>query len=70
MMTKTKKQNKQFEQFKQVAASWGRSASAAAIAYYLATGDMTAKGLSSAALAAVLPVILRWLNPKDPLGRV
>jgi hypothetical protein len=69
-MTKAKKKNKQFRRFQEVAASWGRAALAAAIAYYLATGDVTAKGLFSAALAAVLPPILRWLNPKDPLGRV
>ena len=66
---KAKKQNKQLKTAKELAASWGRSAAAAAVAYYLATGDMTAKGVSSAALAAVLPPILRFLNPKDPLGR-
>lgn len=66
---KAKKQNKQLKTAKELGASWGRSAAAAAIAYYLATGDLTAKGLSSAALAAVLPPILRFLNPKDPLGR-
>jgi aryl-alcohol dehydrogenase-like predicted oxidoreductase len=68
-MMKAKKQNRQLKTAKELAASWGRSAAAAAIAYYLATGDMTAKGISSAALAAVLPPILRFLNPKDPLGR-
>jgi len=66
---KAKKQNKQLKTAKELAASWSRSAAAAVIAYYLATGDLTAKGLSSAALAAVLPPILRFLNPKDPLGR-
>jgi len=66
---KAKKQNKQIKTAKELAGSWSRSAAAAAIAYYLASGDMTAKGLSSAALAAVLPPILRFLNPKDPLGR-
>lgn len=66
---KAKKQSKQLKTAQEMAASWGRSAAAAAIAYYLATGDMTAKGLSSAALAAVLPPILRFLNPKDSLGR-
>ena len=65
----TKKQNKQIKTLKQLAASWGRTAAAAVIAYYLATGDVTVKGLTSAALAAVLPPILRFLNPKDPLGR-
>lgn len=65
---KTKK-NKNVVNAQQIAASWGRSAASAAIAYYLATGDMTAKGLSSAALAAILPPLMRVLNPKDPLGR-
>ena len=65
----TKKQKKAIKTAKQLTASWGRTAAAAAIAYYLATGDITVKGLSSAALAAVLPPILRWLNPKDSLGR-
>ncbi len=52
-----------------MAASWGRAALSAAIAYYLATGDVTIKGLTSAALAAVLPPLLRYVNPKDQLGR-
>lgn len=68
-MMATKKQNKTIKTAQQMAASWGRTALSAAIAYYLATGDITAKGLSSAALAAVLPPILRYLNPKDPMGR-
>ena len=68
MMT-TKKQNKNVKTAKQLAASWGRSALSAAIAYYLATGDLTVKGVTSAALAAVLPPILRFINPKDQLGR-
>ena len=67
-MMATKKQNKTIKTAQQMAASWGRTALSAAIAYYLATGDITAKGLSSAALAAVLPPILRYLNPKDPMG--
>ncbi len=65
----TKKQKKAIKTAKQLVASWSRTALAAVIAYYLATGDVTLKGLSSAALAAVLPPILRWANPKDPLGR-
>jgi hypothetical protein len=64
-----KKQSKMIKTTKQMAASWGRTALAAVIAYYLATGDITVKGLSSAALAAVLPPILRYLNPQDSLGR-
>ncbi len=67
-MTKTK-QSKQFKTTKQALASWGRAAASAAIAYYLATGDVTLKGLTSAAAAALLPPLLRYLNPKDELGR-
>jgi hypothetical protein len=50
--------------FKAMAASWARSFLAAAIAVY-ATGNTDPKAIAAAGLAAVLPVILRWLNPKD-----
>ena len=63
------KQNKQVKTALGVAASWGRAALSAALAYYLATGDVTIKGLTSAAAAAVLPPLMRYLNPKDSLGR-
>ena len=60
---------KELKTLKQVVASWARAALSAALAYYLATGDMTANGLTSAAAAAVLPPVIRLLNPKDSLGR-
>ena len=63
------KQNKQVKTALEVSASWARAALSAALAYYLATGDMTVKGLASAAAAAILPPLMRVLNPKDPLGR-
>lgn len=63
MKVKTKKT------IKQVTGSWARAAISAVIAYYLATGSMDPKALASAALAAVLPPIMRYLNPKDSLGR-
>jgi hypothetical protein len=66
---KNQKKSKAMKNFVDIAGSWGRAALAAAIAYYLATGDMTVKGLLSAAIAAVLPPILRYIDPKDPLGR-
>jgi len=47
-----------------MAASWGRSFAAAAIAVYMA-GVTDPKAIAGAGLAAVLPVILRWLNPND-----
>jgi hypothetical protein len=49
---------------KLMAASWARSFAAASIACYLA-GVTDPKALFSAGLAAMLPVILRWLNPGD-----
>lgn len=49
---------------KAMLASWARSFLAAAIAVYLA-GVTDPKAIASAGVAAVLPVILRWLNPKD-----
>ena len=49
---------------KAVAASWARSFMAAALALYMA-GVQDPKTLAMAGVAAVLPVILRWLNPKD-----
>ena len=51
-------------QIKPMAASWARSFLAAAVAVYMA-GVTDPKAIASAGLAAVLPVILRWLNPKD-----
>ena len=49
---------------KSVAASYARSFLAASLALYLA-GETDIKKLSAAGLAAVLPPVLRWLNPKD-----
>ena len=49
---------------KALAASWGRSFMAASLALYLA-GVQDPKTLAMAGVAAVAPVILRWLNPKD-----
>ena len=52
------------EQVKSIAASWARSFFAAALALYMA-GETDPKTLAMAGGAAVAPVILRWLNPKD-----
>jgi len=49
---------------KAVAASWARSFMAAALALYLA-GVTDPKTLAMGGVAAVAPVILRWLNPQD-----
>ena len=49
---------------KPILASWARSFLAASIAVYMA-GVTDPKAIGMAGLAAVLPVVLRWLNPKD-----
>jgi hypothetical protein len=52
------------ESLKALLASWARSFLAASIAVYLA-GVTDPKAILTAGAAAVLPVVLRWLNPKD-----
>jgi hypothetical protein len=52
------------EKSKALLASWGRSFLAASIAVYMA-GVTDPKAIATAGVAAVLPVVLRWLNPKD-----
>ena len=50
---------------KPLLASWGRSFLSAILALY-ASGVTDPKALLTAGAAAVIPVILRWLNPSDP----
>ena len=52
------------EQAKAIAASWARSFLAAALATYLAVGWQP-EVIVNAGAAAVLPVILRFLNKND-----
>lgn len=49
---------------KAIVASWARSFMAAALALYMA-GVTDPKALAMGGVAAVAPVILRWLNPND-----
>jgi len=54
------------KQLKALLASWGRSFLAASLAVYLTdTANPDIKQIGYAGLAAVLPVIIRYLNPKD-----
>jgi len=50
---------------KAMLASYARSFLAAALAVY-ATGETGWKALLAAGLSAVVPVVIRALNPKDP----
>lgn len=52
------------ENAKAMIASWARSFGAAALAVYMA-GETNPKSIAMAGVAAILPVILRWLNPND-----
>lgn len=52
------------KEFKLIAASWGRSFLGASLAVYLA-GVTDPKAIIGAGIAAVLPVLLRFLNPND-----
>lgn len=49
---------------KALLASWARSFLAASLALYMA-GETDPKTLGMAGAAAVIPVIIRWLNPND-----
>lgn len=52
------------KQIKPLAASWARSFLAAALAMYMA-GITDPKTLALGGVAAIAPVVLRWLNPHD-----
>jgi hypothetical protein len=49
---------------KAMVASYARSV-IAAVAAVVATGNTDPQNLAKAAAAALLPVIMRWANPKD-----
>lgn len=51
-------------QIKPMLASWSRSFLAASLALFMA-GTTDPKALAMAGIAAVAPVIIRWLNPND-----
>lgn len=44
--------------------SWARSFVGASLAVYM-TGNQDPKAIATAGLAALAPVIMRWLNPND-----
>jgi len=52
------------EENKRILSSWARSFVSASLAVYMA-GNTDVKAILGAGVAAVLPVIIRWLNPND-----
>jgi hypothetical protein len=53
------------KQTKAMLASYARSAIAAAVAVY-STGNTDPQDWLKAAVAALIPVVMRWANPNDP----
>lgn len=53
------------ERDRRMLASWARSFLCGALTLW-ATGNNDPRALFTAGLAAVVPPILRWLNPNDP----
>ena len=51
------------DKLKPLFASWLRSYIAAALAVYMAGGDLQAMAMGG--VAAVVPVLIRYLNPND-----
>ncbi len=52
------------QQTKAMLASWGRSFGGAVLALYM-TGNTDPKDLLAAGVAAIAPMLVRYLNPKD-----
>jgi len=53
---------------KNAAASWGRAFLVAVISMY-AAGVSEPQALIAAGLASIIPPVMRYLDPKDELGR-
>jgi len=51
------------DKLKLMVASWLRSYIAAALAVYMSGGDL--KAMAMGGVAAVVPVLIRYLNPND-----
>jgi len=56
------------DQAKAMLASWARSSVAGALAVYM-TGNTNLKDLAMGLVAGVVPMLARWANPKDSLGK-
>ena len=52
------------KQLKALAASYSRTVIAAVLAVYM-TGNTSPTDLGKAAIAALIPPLMRWANPKD-----
>ena len=52
------------KQLKALAASYSRTVIAAVLAVYM-TGNTSPTDLGKAGIAALLPPLMRWANPKD-----
>lgn len=57
----------QMRQLIEMALSWGRVFAAASLAVWMNTGLFDFDSMWQAGIAAVLPVIVRWLDQNDPV---
>jgi len=55
-------------QAKAMLASWARSSIAGALAVWM-TGNQNPKDLAMGLVAGIVPVLARWANPSDSLGK-
>ena len=56
------------EQAKAMLASWARSSVAGALAVYM-SGNTNPKAIALGLVAGLVPMLARWANPKDSLGK-
>lgn len=59
--------NEYLRQGLEMSLSWIRVFLAAALAVYATTGIMDLQLMANAGLAALVPVVLRWLDSGDPI---
>jgi hypothetical protein len=53
------------KKYQPMLASWARAFLTAALTCYVTWGSLNWKMMLNSGIAALVPVILRWLNPKD-----
>lgn len=59
--------NEQMRQALEIFLSWLRVFFAASLAVYGVSGELDLNTMVNAGLAAVIPVIIRWLDPTDKM---
>jgi len=63
----TDQKEKIMDKAKALLASWARSSVAGMLAVWM-TGNQNPKDLAMGLVAGLVPMLARWVNPKDSLG--